>query len=94
MRPAGTRISVNTSAWFPQFNRACKSNKMSFPFAVPRVGSGERYSAEVSALGDRLWRIYVYAESAAGKSIAAVTPVLLKADTTGAAVSDVVLEVA
>ena len=67
---------------------------MSFPFAVPRVGAGERYSAEVGALGDRLWRIYVYAESAAGKSIAGVTPVLLRADTTGPAVSDVALEVA
>ncbi len=61
---------------------------------VPRVGAGERYSAEVSTLGDRLWRIYVYAESATGKSITAVTPVFLKADTSGPAVSDVVLEVA
>ena len=61
---------------------------------VPRVGAGERYTAEVGALGDRLWWIYVYAESAAGKSIAAVTPVLLKTDTSGPAVSDVVLEVA
>ena len=60
---------------------------------VPRVGAGERYCAEVSALGGRLWRIYVYAESAAGESITAVTPVLLKADTTGPAVSDLVLAV-